>query len=143
MLLSRHTRRRESIALLGGAAGGWPFAARAPHGERIRRVGILQGFAASDPEWQRRFTTFKQGLQELGRTEGRNVTFELRFADNKPGHLPNLATELSQAKVDVIDTNAAQPVEAGERRPAVFPSSWRRSAMRLARPNRRAAKPCL
>ena len=125
-------KRRDLITLIGGAAA-WPVAARAQQTERMRRIGILQGFAASDPEWQRRFTAFKQGLQELGWSEGRNVTFELRFADNKPGHLPNLATELSQAKVDVIDTNAAQPVEAGERRPAVFPSSWRRSAMRLAR----------
>ena len=103
-------KRREFITLLGAGAAAWPLAARAQQPERMRRIGILQGFAASDPEWQRRFTAFKQGLQELGWSEGRNVTFELRFADNKPGRLPNLAAELAQAKVDVIVTNAAQPV---------------------------------
>src|SRR6516165_4733434 len=115
-----HLKRRELITLLGGAAV-WPIAARAQQPERTRRIGILQGFAASDPEWQRRFTAFKQGLQELGWSEGRNVTFELRFADNKPGRLPNLATELAQAKVDVMVTNAAQPVEAARKATSSIP----------------------
>jgi putative ABC transport system substrate-binding protein len=114
-------KRREFITLLGGAAATWPLMARAQHGERIRRIGILQGFAASDPEWQRRFTAFKQGLQELGWSEGRNVTFEFRFADNKPGRLPDLATELAQANVDVIVTNAAQPVEAARKATSSIP----------------------
>src|SRR5262245_22373277 len=77
----------------------------------MRRIGILQGLAENDPEWQRRLAAFKQGLQELGWTEGRNVAFEFRFADNKPERLPGLAAELVQANVDVIVTNAAQPVK--------------------------------
>ena len=68
-------KRREFITLLGGAAT-WPLAARAQQGERMRRIGILQGLAENDPEWQRRLAAFKQGLQELGWTEGRNVAFE-------------------------------------------------------------------
>jgi putative ABC transport system substrate-binding protein len=74
-------KRREFITLIGGAAAAWPLAARAQQSERVRRVGLLHGLAADDPEWQRRFGALKQGLQDLGWTEGQNITFEGRFAD--------------------------------------------------------------
>jgi len=114
-------RRREFIWLLGGTAIAWPLAARAQQTDRVRRIGILQGLAESDAEWQRRLAAFKQGLQELGWSEGRNLAFEFRFADNKPDRLPVLAAELAQANVDVIVTNAAQPVEAARKATSVIP----------------------
>src|SRR2546427_3698662 len=114
-------KRRAFILLLGGAAAAWPLAARAQPSDRVRRIGVLQGLAGSDPEWQRRLAAFKQGLQELGWSEGRNVTFEFRFADGKPDRLPALAAELAQANVDVIVTNAAQPVEAARKATSIIP----------------------
>jgi putative ABC transport system substrate-binding protein len=113
-------KRRTFITLLGGVAATWPLAARA-QGDRGRRVGLLQGLAASDPEWKRRFGAFKQGLQELGWSEGRNVTFEVRFADARPERLPVLASELVEANVDVIVTNAAQPIEAARKATSTIP----------------------
>jgi putative ABC transport system substrate-binding protein len=114
-------KRREFITLIGGAAAAWPLTARAEQSDRLRRVGVLQGLSESDPEWARRFGAFKQRLQELGWTEGRNVAFEFRFAGGNPERLPELASELVQANVDVILTNAAQPIEAARKATSTIP----------------------
>ena len=106
-------KRREFIGMLGGMAAAWPFAAHAQQpAARLRKIGLLQGLAASDPDWQRRLAAFRQGLLDLGWVEGRNFVFEFRHADAKPERLPALAAELVKAEVDVIVTNAAQPVDA-------------------------------
>ena len=72
MLLSRHTRRREFITLLGGAAA-WPLAARAQQPEGMRRIGVLMGLPEDDPETKARAVKFRQELERLGWAEGRNV----------------------------------------------------------------------
>src|SRR5262249_61014910 len=72
MLLSRHTRRRDFITLIGGAAAAWPFAARAQRGERVRRIGVLVGTAAGDAIGQARIAAFLQGLGQLDWVGGRN-----------------------------------------------------------------------
>jgi putative ABC transport system substrate-binding protein len=74
-------RRRDFITLLSGAAT-WPLAARAQQPERMRRIGLLM--VADDREGQARVTALKQGLQELGWTEGRNIQIETRFAGVMP-----------------------------------------------------------
>ena len=69
MLLSRHTKRREFITLLGGAAAAWPLAARAQQAERMRRIGVL----CLQPRTMRNVrpasAAFLQGLQQLGWTD--------------------------------------------------------------------------
>ena len=65
-------RRREFITLLGGAAATWPLAARAQQPVRMRRISVLMGLTESDPEGPPRIAIFKQELQNLGWTEGRN-----------------------------------------------------------------------
>src|SRR5437879_12863852 len=89
MLLSRHTRRREFITLLGGATVAWPLVARAQQGERMRRVGIFMDLSEQDVEGQTRVAAFRKGLQDLGRTEGRNVKFDTRWtAGSAPASSP-------------------------------------------------------
>ena len=76
-------QRREFITLLGGAAA-WPFAARAQQPEQIRRIGVLVAYAESDPEAQARITAFRQGLRDLGWTEGHNLRMELGWGTGDP-----------------------------------------------------------
>jgi hypothetical protein len=68
------------MALLGGAAA-WPLTARAQQGDRIRRIGVLQGLAENDPEGQDRFDALLQALQQLGWTDGRNIEIVHRFTN--------------------------------------------------------------
>ena len=77
---SNHLKRREFITLLGGAAVAWPRVARAQQGERMRRVGVLMGYAESDQEGQAFVAAFREGLQKLGWAEGRNIRLDFRWA---------------------------------------------------------------
>src|SRR5215468_10159980 len=80
MLLSRHTRRREFITLLGGAAAG-PLAARAQQPAKQPLIGMLvPGTRATHGQW---FATLVDRLRELGWIEGRTVAFEYRFAEGR------------------------------------------------------------
>jgi ABC-type uncharacterized transport system substrate-binding protein len=92
--------RRQFITLLGGAAS-WPLAAGAQQGERTRRIGVLVG-VADDREGQARVTALKQGLQELGWTDGRNVQIEIRFAGADAGRIRTHVAELVALAPDVI-----------------------------------------
>ena len=78
MLLSRHTRRREFITLLGGAAAAWPLAAHAQQAGG-RRIAALMGFAESDRQGQARVAAFREELQKLGWAESRNIGIEYRW----------------------------------------------------------------
>jgi putative tryptophan/tyrosine transport system substrate-binding protein len=78
MLLSRHTRRREFIRLVSSAAATWPLAARAQQPDRMRLIGVLEGYAGSDSAAQSNIAAFRHTLAKLGWTEGSNLRIELR-----------------------------------------------------------------
>jgi uncharacterized protein YfiM (DUF2279 family) len=101
-------RRRAFISLLGGAAA-WPLTARAQQPERMRRIGLLMG-VADDREGQARVTALKQGLQELGWTDGGNIQIETRFAGADVGRIRSHAAELStHARRNCRPNNASHP----------------------------------
>jgi putative ABC transport system substrate-binding protein len=105
-------RRREFIALLGGAAAAWPLAARAQQGERMRRIGVLMNLAAGDPEGEARSAAFLQALQQLGWSDGRNVRIDYRWAAGDAGHFQRYAEELLALAPDVILASATPSVQA-------------------------------
>jgi putative ABC transport system substrate-binding protein len=72
-------RRRQFITLLGGAAT-WSVAARAQQPARMRRIGVLMGLAEDDPDTRARLGIFRQTLEGLGWSEGRNVRIDYRYA---------------------------------------------------------------
>src|SRR5262245_52535951 len=137
MLLSRHTRRREFITLLGGAAAAWPLAARAQQVERVRRIGLLMG-TADDQEGQARVTALKQGLQELGWTDGRNIQIETRFGGADAGRIRAHAAELVALAPDVLVVIRRQVPGRCGRRPVPFPSLWWRSTIPSSKASFRA-----
>jgi len=95
-------KRREFITLLGGAAAAWPLAAWAQQGERVRRVGVLLGFAENDSEPRAWVAAFEEGLQKLGWSQGRNLRIDYRWAGNDEARLRSYAAELVGAAPDVI-----------------------------------------
>jgi putative ABC transport system substrate-binding protein len=105
-------RRRNFIALLGGAAIPWPLAARAQKGERMRRVGVLVSAVESDPRGLEYITAFAQGLAELGWTVGRNVRIEYRWGAGDLDRFRRYAAELVAFSPDVVLASAGSIVGA-------------------------------
>ena len=93
-------KRREFIALLGGLAVTWPFAARAQQGERMRRVGVLMNTTSADQ--QANLEVFLKELQQLGWIEGQNMRIETRWAEGDAGAIRRYAGELVALAPDVI-----------------------------------------
>jgi putative tryptophan/tyrosine transport system substrate-binding protein len=104
-------RRREFIALAAGVIA-WPSAAGAQKVTEVRKIGVLMPFRRNDPIAQRFFDAFAKGLQELGWSEGKSITYDVRFSEGNPERLPSQAAELVQARMDVLVVYAAQAVDA-------------------------------
>lgn len=103
-------RRREFITLLGGAASGWPLAARAQQPTKLRTIGFLGTPSLS--AWANYVSAFTQRLGELGWIEGRTVAIEYRWADGREDRISEIATEFARNKVDVIVTSGVGGIAA-------------------------------
>jgi putative tryptophan/tyrosine transport system substrate-binding protein len=95
-------RRRDFISFLGGAVTAWPRLVNAEQAERMRRIGVLMALTEGDPVGQRRIAAFREGLQDLGWIEGRNIEIVFRWANPESGRLQVAAAELAGLKTDVI-----------------------------------------
>jgi putative ABC transport system substrate-binding protein len=95
-------RRREFITLVGCSAAAWPYSARAQQADRMRLIGVLMAYAESDPEGQAWVAAFREGLQQLGWAEGRNIQIATRFATPEVEAMQRFAKELVELQPDLI-----------------------------------------
>jgi putative tryptophan/tyrosine transport system substrate-binding protein len=95
-------KRREFITLLGGAAAAWPLAARAQQPEPVRRIAVLMSYGENDPDGQIFIAAFREGLQQLGWTEGRNIRIDTRWASLDAQAMQRFAKELIALQPDLI-----------------------------------------
>jgi putative ABC transport system substrate-binding protein len=103
-------KRREFITLLGGTAATWPFAARAQHAERMRRIGMLMVHRETDPEFKNYLDAFRQGLQKLGWVEGGNIRIDTRWGALDDAEVrEQSAKELLALQPDLIITQNTPP----------------------------------
>jgi putative ABC transport system substrate-binding protein len=104
-------QRREFITLLGGAAA-LPLAARAQQGDRMRRIGVLVPASSNDSESQTRLKALREGLEQFGWSDGRNIHLEYRWAEGNTDDIRRDAAELMALAPDVILTAGSAPVAA-------------------------------
>ena len=111
-------KRRDVIALVGGAATAWPLAARAQHPAKLPVIGALV-IGNTDPEqfWRE----FRQGLRDLGYVEGTNIIIEYRWAEGNYERLQELARDLVRSNVDVIVTAGTPGSLAAKRATTTIP----------------------
>ena len=94
-------RRREFIAVLGGAVAAWPLAARAQQRDKIPRVGVLWHAGSAEEEGPN-FNALVEGFNALGYVDQNNIRLEHRFPNEVPDRFRSMAAELVASKVDVL-----------------------------------------
>jgi ABC-type uncharacterized transport system substrate-binding protein len=96
-------KRREFITLLGGGAAAWPLAGRARPSDQVRRIGVLMGYPERDSDARAWYAAFREVLQKLGWTEGRNIQIDTRWAmPDDAESMRRLAKELIAPQPNVI-----------------------------------------
>jgi putative tryptophan/tyrosine transport system substrate-binding protein len=111
-------KRREFIALLGGAAAARPLAARAQQ-PAVPVIGFLH--PTSSDAFPDRLRGFRQGLKETGFVEGENVMITYRFAENQIDRLPAMTGELVASRVAVIVAANSPPALAAKAATTTIP----------------------
>jgi putative ABC transport system substrate-binding protein len=116
-------RRREFIAILGGAAAGWPLAAHAQR-NKVRRVGVLMNGAADETDRQVFLTEFVSALRGLGWVEGKSVHIDVRWnvgnADLARTYAAQLIGLMPDALFVASTTNLKVMLQATNTIPVVF-----------------------
>src|SRR6516162_229320 len=122
MLLSRHTRRREFITLLGSAALAPlvnPYSACAQQRGKVPTIGFL---GATTPSiWSAFIPPFQQRLRELGWIHGQNIAIEYRWAEGREDRYAEFADEFVRRKVDVIVTASTAAAAAAKSATTIIP----------------------
>ena len=113
-------KRREFITLLGGAATGWPLAARAQ--QPLPRVVYVPGALENEPEQPARQAAFRTALEKLGWTDGRNVIVNYRWGRIEPERLRAVAAELVGLMPSVIVEGGSDIAQALKRETSASPS---------------------
>jgi len=117
-------RRREVIALVGGAAAVHvlgPFVVRAQQPDRMRRIGVLMGYIESDPDAKVLVRTFVEALAEIGWIEGRNLQIDLRWAAGDVEKMRSFAKELVAARPDLLLASTTPVIAALQRETRTIP----------------------
>ena len=112
-------KRREFIALLGGAAAAWPLAAGAQTSPKIPRIGYIAGAGSSVGDHI--VAAFRQGLTQLGHVEGRTIALEVRWAEGRTEGVPELVAELVDLKMDVLVAGSSVVALAAQKATRTIP----------------------
>jgi putative tryptophan/tyrosine transport system substrate-binding protein len=103
-------RRRDFVRAIAGAAAAWPLAAYAQQSSPMRRIGVLMGLAADDPEGQARLAAFAQGLQQAGWTVGQNIRVDYRFGAGNVELMRKHAADFVALRPEVILAHSSAAV---------------------------------
>ena len=112
-------RRREFITLLGGAAAGWPLAARGQQPVKLPTIGYLG--AGTRLVESLRIAAFVERLRELGWIEGRTIAIDYHWPEGRNERLAEIAAELVRLKVDIIVTAGTPQTLAAKHATSVIP----------------------
>jgi ABC-type uncharacterized transport system substrate-binding protein len=99
-------RRREFVTLIGGAVA-WPLAGRAQQPERTRRIAVMMTNTEGDPEGVVRAAALRQGLADLGWTEGRNLRIDWHWSGGDVARIRTTAAQVTAIEPDLIVANGS------------------------------------
>src|SRR3984893_4662491 len=129
-----YIRRREFISTLGSVAAAWPLTSHAQQPNRVRRIGVLMSYAESDSDAQALYAAFREGLQKLGWTEGRNTQIDTRWATPDDAELMRgFAKELVALQPDLLLSSTTPTTSALLQQTRPAPTLF----LIVAAPNRR------